>query len=47
LRGNTKDELYKINSLPENNHVSEDDENLYLLYNEKEYVSKVGKPPLL
>jgi hypothetical protein len=35
LLGNTKDELYKINSLPENNDGSEDDENLLLICNKK------------
>jgi hypothetical protein len=43
LLGNTKDELYKMNSVPKNNDGSEDDENLYLLYSEKEYVSSVDK----
>jgi hypothetical protein len=45
--GNTKDELYKINSLPENNYGSEDDENLRLLCFEREHASSVGKYSLL
>jgi hypothetical protein len=35
LRGNTKDELYKINSVFENNCGNENDENLLLICNEK------------
>jgi hypothetical protein len=41
--GNTKDELYKMNSVPKNNDGSEDNENLRLLCKEREYVSSVDE----
>jgi hypothetical protein len=41
--GNT---FMKINNALENNCGNEDDENLRLLWNEREYASSVGGPPM-